>query len=92
MCSDSLASGGGGGCGWGARGGEARLLCSDSNTDTVARVPPSVKFELYLLNFLGSASADKAYGEYARYSLNRLEEALDLDGADTQEQGCMRGQ
>jgi hypothetical protein len=43
--------------------------------------PPSVKFELYLLNFLGSASADKAYGEYARYSLARLEEALDLDEA-----------
>jgi len=40
--------------------------------------PPSVKFELYLLNFLGSASNDKAYGEYARYSLARLEEALDL--------------
>lgn len=43
--------------------------------------PPSVKFELYLLNFLGSASNDKAYGEYARYSLARLEEALDLDEA-----------
>ena len=28
-----------------------------------------------------SASADKAYGEYARYSLARLEEALDLDEA-----------
>jgi myosin heavy subunit len=43
--------------------------------------PPSVKFELYLLNFLGSACNDKAYGEYARYSLARLEEALDLDEA-----------
>jgi len=43
--------------------------------------PPSVKFELYLLNFLGSASQDKAYGEYARYSIARLEEALDLDEA-----------
>ena len=40
--------------------------------------PPSVKFELYLLNFLGSASNDKAYGEYARYCIARLEEALDL--------------
>ena len=38
--------------------------------------PPSVKFELYLLNFLGSASNDKAYGEYARYCIARLEEAL----------------
>ena len=43
--------------------------------------PPSVKFELYLLNFLGTASADKVYGEYARYSIARLEEALDLDEA-----------
>lgn len=43
--------------------------------------PPSVKFELFLLNFLGSASADKTYGEYARYSIARLEEALDLDEA-----------
>lgn len=40
--------------------------------------PPSVKFELYLLNFLGTAANDKTFGEYARYSLARLEEALDL--------------
>ena len=37
---------------------------------------PSVKFELYLLNFLGSASNDTAHGEYARYCIARLEEAL----------------
>lgn len=43
--------------------------------------PPSVKFELYLLNFLGTAANDKTFGEYARYSLARLEEALDLDEA-----------
>ena len=43
--------------------------------------PPSVKFELYLLNFLGTAANDKQYGEYARYCLARLEEALDLDEA-----------
>ena len=40
--------------------------------------PPSIKFTLYLLNFLDSASNDKAYGEYARYCLARLQEALDL--------------
>ena len=41
--------------------------------------PASCRFELYLLNFLQSASADRAYGEYARYCLSRMEEALDME-------------
>ncbi len=39
---------------------------------------PSVNFQLYLFNFLGSALNDAAYGGYARYNLARLEEALEL--------------
>lgn len=39
----------------------------------------SLKFELYLLNFLDRASSDKDYGEYARYCIARVKEALDID-------------
>ena len=43
--------------------------------------PPTTKFGLYLLHFLSSHSADKTYGEYARYCIARQEETLDLDEA-----------
>ena len=43
--------------------------------------PPSIQFELYLVNFMVAAANSADHGESARYCLSRFKEALDLDEA-----------